>query len=158
LEIIALVLQGSERELMSDIAVVLQSAHMKDVSTFQTSTLAISAEVFRKNRRLLNPFAGRENALHLTVGNEGEKSIKNAIIEVLTSENMQIADPGVTIGTHRRHIRLPELNPGKSVKYKLAIKPHKSMTSGFLTFEVKDANWKTGNETFSTRLGLTRLD
>jgi hypothetical protein len=143
---------------MADSTVALQSAHMKDASAFQTSTIAISAEVFRKNRRLLNPFGGRENALHLTVGNEGAKSISNAIIEVLSSENIQIADPGITAGTQRRHIRLPELSPGKSVKYKLAIKPHKNMTSGLLTFEVKDANWKNGNEIFSAHLGITRFD
>jgi hypothetical protein len=143
---------------MSDTTVILQSAHMKDVSQFQGSTIAIYAEVFRRNRRLLNPFGGRENALHLTVGNEGEKPIKNAIVEVLSSENIQIADPGVTIGTHRRHIRVPELVPGKNVKYKLAIKPHKNTSTGFLTFEVKSANWQEGSEIFSTRLGVTRLD
>lgn len=143
---------------MSDTYVILQSAHMKDVSQFQGSTIAISAEVFRRNRRLLNPFGGRENALHLTVGNEGEKPIQNAIIEVLSSENIQIADPGITIGTHRRHIRVPELTPGKCVKYKLAIQPHKKTTTGFLTFEVKSANWQEGREIFSTRLGLTRID
>lgn len=131
---------------------------MKDVSSFQGSTIAISAEVFRRNRRLLNPFGGRENALHLTVGNEGEKPIKNAIVEVLSSENLQIADPGVTIGTHRRHIRVPEITPGRSVKYKLSIKPQKNSTSGFLTFEVKSANWQEGSEIFSTRLGVTRID
>jgi hypothetical protein len=136
----------------------LQGAMMKDVSPFLGTNVAVSAEVFRKNISAINPFAGRESALHVTISNDGEKVLTNTIVEIITSDNLKLVDPGAFFGVIRRHIRVPQLRPGKSVKYKLALHPTLTFTSGVVDIHLRCANWKENHQEFSTRLGVSRQD
>jgi hypothetical protein len=141
-----------------DKPVQLQSAHLSDVTVFQGTTVGISIEVFRHNINPLNPFSGRESALHVSITNQGEADIVNAIIEAKCSENLQLVDSGALFGSGRRHVRLPYLKPKKSIKYKLALRPAQSLTSGTVLFELKSADWKTSDQHFAVTLGVKRQD
>jgi uncharacterized membrane protein len=132
----------------------LQSALMKDVSPFLGTEVSVCAEIFRKNRSAFNPFAGRESALHLTVTNEGELNLTNAILEITTSENLKLMDPGAFFGVIRRHVRIPQLKPGKHIKYKLALHPNSDFESGVVAINLRSANWRENNQEFSTRLAV----
>jgi hypothetical protein len=138
--------------------VQLQSAHLSDIANFQGTTVAILIEVFRRNVNPVNPFSGRESALHVTITNQGEKDIENAIVEARCSENLQLVDSGALFGSGRRHVRLPYLKPRKTIKYKLALRPAQSLTSGSVVFELKSANWKTSDELHAINLGVSRQD
>jgi hypothetical protein len=138
--------------------VQLQSAHLSDVASFQGTTVAILIEVFRRQVNPINPFSGRESALHVTISNHGETDIENAIIEAKCSENLQLVDSGALFGSGRRHVRLPYLKPKKSIKYKLALRPSQSLVSGKVHFELKSADWKTKDELHAITLGVSCQD
>jgi hypothetical protein len=138
--------------------VQLQSAHLSDVATFQGTSVGILAEVFRRNVNPINPFSGRESALHVTITNQGEIEIENAIVEAKCSENLQLVDSGALFGSGRRHVRLPLLKPKKSIKYKLALRPSQSLTSGTVTFELRSADWKSADQLHTVTLGVSRQD
>jgi hypothetical protein len=138
--------------------VQLQSAHLSEVANFQGTSVGILIEVFRRNVSPINPFSGRESALHVTISNLGEVEIENAIVEAHCSENLQLVDSGALFGSGRRHVRLPYLKPNKSIKYKLALRPSDSLTSGTIVFEIKGANWKTTDQFHSITLGVSRQD
>lgn len=139
-------------------AVHLQSAHLLDVATFQGTTIGILIEVFRRNVNPINPFSGRESALHVTLTNQGESDIENAIVEARCSENLQLVDSGALFGSGRRHVRLPILKPRKSIKYKLALRPAQNLTSGTVVFELKSADWKSSDQLHVVTLGVSRQD
>lgn len=136
----------------------LQSAHLLDVASFQGTTVGILIEVFRRNVNPMNPFSGRESALHVTVMNQGESEIENAIVEARCSENLQLVDSGALFGSGRRHVRLPILKPRKSIKYKLALRPAQNLTSGSIIFELKSADWKSSDQLHVVTLGVSRQD
>jgi hypothetical protein len=136
--------------------VQLQSAHLSDVASFQGTSVAILIEVFRRNVNPINPFSGRESALHVTVTNQGEIAIENAIVEAKCSENLQLVDSGALFGSGRRHVRLPVLKPRKSIKYKLALRPSQALTSGTVYFELRSADWKSTDEHHLITLGVSR--
>jgi len=138
--------------------VQLQSAHLLDVASFQGTTVGILIEVFRRNVNPINPFSGRESALHVTITNQGDKEIENAIVEAKCSDNLQLVDSGALFGSSRRHVRLPILKSRKSIKYKLALRPAQSLTSGSIVFELKSADWKSSDQLHVVTLGVSRQD
>jgi hypothetical protein len=129
---------------------------MKDVSPFLGTEISVVAEIFRKNVSIINPFAGRESALHVTVSNQGENVLVNTILEIATSENLKLMDPGAFFGVIRRHVRIPKLNPGKSIKYKLALYPNLNFESGIVQIQLRSANWRENHEEFSTKLAVVK--
>jgi hypothetical protein len=137
--------------------IFLQNTIMKDVSPFLGTEVEVSAEVFRKNLKLLNPFAGRESALHLTITNLGEKTLINSSLELITSEDLKLLDPGAFFGVTRRHIRIPALKQGKSVKYKLALHPSIKFSSGIVQIYLQSANWRDTHQEFKTAISVSRL-
>jgi hypothetical protein len=134
--------------------VQLQSAYLSDVVSFQGTTVAILVEVFWRQVNPINPFSARESALHVTISNQGESDVENAIIEARCSEDLQLVDSGALFGSGRRHVRLPYLKPKKSIKYKLALRPSQSLVAGKVYFELKSADWKTKDELHAITLDV----
>jgi hypothetical protein len=138
--------------------IYLQSTVMKEVSPFLGSTLSVYAEVFRKSVSLMNPFARRETAIHITLKNEGDKTISNAIVEISSHHDLKIVDPGAIFGVFRRHIRVPILKSGKEIKYKLALRPTVHFTSGTVQIEIKSANWQENFQEFRSNVAIVRQE
>jgi hypothetical protein len=136
--------------------VLLQSTQYSDVANFQSTTVGVSIEIFGRNINPMNPFAGRESAIHVTLTNQGENDIENAIVEARCTENLQFVDSGALFGTGRRHVRLPRLRPSKKIKYKLALRTTPSLTHGSVTLELRSADWKSSDQVQTFTLNVSR--
>jgi hypothetical protein len=140
----------------SEKPVLLQSMQFSDVANFQSTTVGIAIEIFGRNVNPMNPFSGRESAMHVTLSNQGDGDIENAIIEARCSENLQFVDSGALFGSGRRHVRLPKLKPTKKIKYKLSLRSAPSLTTGTILFELRSADWKSSDQIQSYTLNVSR--
>lgn len=138
--------------------VQLRSMQFSEVANFQKTTVDVSIEIFVRNVNPMNPFSDRESALHVTITNQGESDIENAVVEARCSENLQLVDSGSLFGSGRRVVRMPNLKPSKKIRYKLALRPSQSLKTGNLVFELRSANWNSADQSQTFTLDVSKQD
>jgi uncharacterized membrane protein len=132
----------------------LKSISTLEVFAIHNSLISITVEVYRKTFSLKRS-RSRENSLRVKIENTGETDLGNLAVDFLAPKNLLIADPGIGLGTTRRHIRLPLLRVGKSTSYKLAITPSIHFESGILKIQITETSMHSTVPASELRVGLT---
>jgi uncharacterized membrane protein len=127
-----------------------------DIYSLQDTTISVHAEI---SRGVLgaNLFSLRESKLRVHITNNGESPLENISVEASAPEGTQLVDPGILFGNQRRHVRLPRLQPNKSVTYKLGIRAKEGFASGVLVISLTQIDIYSAKSSVTLHVGLTSL-
>lgn len=120
----------------------------------QASSIEISVEIFRKALSF-SPKNQREARLVVKIENVGEAPVKDLAIDFIAPGGVVLTDPGMEIGTVRRHVRLPNLKQAKKIKFKLGLKSSHTFESGVLTIAISESSFAGTTKSGEVRIGLT---
>lgn len=132
----------------------LTTLSMKEVIFIQESQISAAIEI--RNYAFRSGFFGKNTSkLDIRLTNEGAYLIKDLSLDLLAPELVSIVDPGIDIGTQRRHIRLPNLVPKKTKLYKLGLSAKENFVSGVLVLNIQESGMGALRAPHQLRIGLT---
>ncbi len=132
----------------------LNSISSLEIIQIQSTSLNVEVELYPKPLSFKRKWK-REVRFRVKLHNTGEIALANLSIDFLAPKGISIIDPGMVIGTSRRHLRLPRLSPGDSVTYKLGILPSDDFASGVLTVVFSDSLFRTDAAPVEIKVAVT---
>ncbi len=132
----------------------LNSISSLEVIQIQATSLSVEVEVYPKPFSLKRK-RNREFRFRVKLRNMGDSALANISIDFLAPTGISIVDPGMEVGTSRRHLRLPRLNQGSAASYKLGILPGDEFESGVLVIVFSDTLFRTDTSPFEIKIPIT---
>jgi hypothetical protein len=132
----------------------LNSISSLEIIHIQSTSLNVEIELYPKPVSLKRKWK-REVRFRVKLRNMGENALANLSIDFLSPKGISIVDPGMDIGTSRRHLRLPRLSPGDSVTYKLGILHGDEFESGVLAVVFSDSLFRTDAAPVEIKVAVT---
>jgi hypothetical protein len=132
----------------------LNSLTTLEVFSYQNSAVTITVEVYRR-ALLVRRNRNGEVRLNIILENSGENAITNLAIDCTTPAGISVSDPGMEVGTTRRHIRVPRLKVRQVSKYKLSLLPEENFQSGIVKIALTESLFRATEPIGEVFVGIT---